>query len=308
MHKCYKNWQGTYIIMETDGIVAGFQKCVDIHGLKLIGDGDSSVHRRLIETLPYRPNSLEQKSECRNHILRNYGNRLRDICMKSNFENVELKSLIQENLLRLRTAVTKAVSYRKAQKKEAIFEVNPVPEMKANGIFLEILSAANTVSYHADSLIDYVYINCFELYNSHIAKAVGGKRINICLRQSYQVRCQSAVIAYNKKDELLRVIHKTLNNKSSYKKFTELKKKESAKKDNARDFPIADKDYGPDAAVPDMPSDQLEVAKEEYVQKFTSECIEEKRNYIESRRGIIFNAELEDNHQRTSGKNKRVKG
>ncbi|KAJ8894264.1 hypothetical protein PR048_006876 [Dryococelus australis] len=70
--------------METDGFIAGFQKSVEIHGLKLIGDSDSSVHRRLIETLPYGPNLLAQKSECRNHILRNYGNRLRDICMKEN--------------------------------------------------------------------------------------------------------------------------------------------------------------------------------------------------------------------------------
>ncbi|KAJ8889190.1 hypothetical protein PR048_008687 [Dryococelus australis] len=181
-----------------------------------IGDGDSSVHRKLIKKLPYGPNLLVQKNECQNHIFRNYGNRLRDICMKKNYENVELRSLIQQNLLRLRTAVTKAVSYRKAQK-DAIFEVNHVPEMKANGLFLEILSAASRVSYHADSLIEYVDINCIELYKSHIAKAVGVNCVNLCLRQSYQVRCQSAVIAYNKKDELHRVIHKTLNNKSPCK-------------------------------------------------------------------------------------------
>ncbi|KAJ8892778.1 hypothetical protein PR048_005359 [Dryococelus australis] len=80
---------------------------------RLIVDGNSSVHRRLIETLPYGPNLILQKSECRNRILRNYGNRLRDICMKKNFESAELRSLKQQNLLHLRTAVTKAVSYRK---------------------------------------------------------------------------------------------------------------------------------------------------------------------------------------------------
>ncbi|KAJ8879674.1 hypothetical protein PR048_020282 [Dryococelus australis] len=211
MHKCYKNSQGTYIVMETDGIVAGFQKKYATS----IGDGDCSVHRRLIETLPYGPNLLAQKSECRNHILRNYGNRLRDICMKENFENVELRSVMQQNLLRLPTAVTKAVSYRKAQQlsrpkkkkkklkhsimkdpchifvtaqKEAIFEVNHIPEMKVIGLFLEILSAASRVSYYADSLIEDVDINCVELYNSHIAKAVGGKHINLCLRHTYQKR------------------------------------------------------------------------------------------------------------------------
>lgn len=34
MHKCYKNWQGTSTAMEADGIVAGFKKSVEIHGVK----------------------------------------------------------------------------------------------------------------------------------------------------------------------------------------------------------------------------------------------------------------------------------
>ncbi|KAJ8887778.1 hypothetical protein PR048_013996 [Dryococelus australis] len=114
--------------------------------------------------------------------------------------------------------------------KEAIFEVNHVPEMKANC----------RMSYHADSLIEDVYINCVELYNSHIANAVGDKRINICLRLSYQVSNMCIELE-------------------------------------------TDEDYGPAAAVPDMPLDQLEVAKEEYVQKLISECIEEKRTDIECR-------------------------
>ncbi|KAJ8874782.1 hypothetical protein PR048_022671 [Dryococelus australis] len=45
----------------------------------------------------------------------------------------------------------------------------------------------------------------------------------------------------------------------------------------------ADEDYGPDAAVRDMHLDQLEVAKEEYVQKLTSECTEDQRDNIECR-------------------------
>ncbi|KAJ8888975.1 hypothetical protein PR048_008469 [Dryococelus australis] len=226
MHKCCKNWQGTYIAMETDGIVADFQKSVEIHGLKyarLIEDDDSSVHRRLIETLPYGPNLLVQKIECRTRIFRNYDNSLKDICMKKNFGNVELRSLIRQNLLHLRTAVTKAVT-------------------------------ASSVSFH-DSLIEDVDTNCVELYNSHIAKAIGGKHSNLCLKQLYQGRCQSAVIVYNTKGKLHRVIHKTLKNKSPgchIKKFTELKKG-SAKKDNARKF------------------------------QRVNECIEEKKNGIECR-------------------------
>lgn len=112
----------------------------------------------------------------------------------------------------------------------------------------------------------------------------------------FQGRCHGAVIAYNRKGELHRVIHKTLKDKSPgchTKKFTELRKK-SAKEDTARKFPRvkrclqyseADEDYGPNAAesVPDMPLDELEVAKEEYVQKLTRECTEEKKIDIECR-------------------------
>lgn len=143
--------------------------------------------------------------------------------MKKNFGNVELRSLMRQNLLRLRNAVTKAVSYRKVQPvprhkkieelKHDIMngpyhifgdhsnclqrgyfcngikegEVNHVPEMKANGMFHDILSTASRVSYHADSLIEDVDTNSVESYNSQIAKAVGGKRVNLCLKQSYQV-------------------------------------------------------------------------------------------------------------------------
>lgn len=38
----------------------------------ILGDGDSSLTKRLCEILPYGPNFLVEKIECRNHLLRNY--------------------------------------------------------------------------------------------------------------------------------------------------------------------------------------------------------------------------------------------
>jgi hypothetical protein len=42
--------------MEADIIVEGFKRSMEIHGIKytrLIGDGDSSIYRKLIEMRPY---------------------------------------------------------------------------------------------------------------------------------------------------------------------------------------------------------------------------------------------------------------
>lgn len=51
--------------------------------------------------------------------------------------------------------------------------------------------------------------NAAELYNSIVAKFVGGKRINFTSRRSYGTRCEVAAISYNVAPaELPRLIHK----------------------------------------------------------------------------------------------------
>lgn len=81
-HACYKNWKGTSTGMESDIICEGFKRSKEMFGLiylKLVGDGDSSVHKKLIESRPYG-HTLVQKVECRNHLLRNFCAKIRDIC------------------------------------------------------------------------------------------------------------------------------------------------------------------------------------------------------------------------------------
>ncbi|XP_022172386.1 uncharacterized protein LOC111035173, partial [Myzus persicae] len=78
-HKCFLNWDKASTGMEADGIAEGFVRSVELHGLKfnrLIGDGDSSVSKRLLELVPYGSHQLVKKIECRNHILRNYSTKL----------------------------------------------------------------------------------------------------------------------------------------------------------------------------------------------------------------------------------------
>lgn len=83
-HDCYKNWKGTSTGMETDIICDGFKHSIEMYGLiylKLVGDGDSSVHKKLIESRPYGP-TLVQKVECKNHLLRNFCAKVRAVCGK----------------------------------------------------------------------------------------------------------------------------------------------------------------------------------------------------------------------------------
>lgn len=81
-HTCCKNWKGTSTSRETDIIVEGYKRSVEMHNWKyhkLIGDGDSSVHRKLLEARRYG-NILVEKIECRNHLLRDFSKRIREIC------------------------------------------------------------------------------------------------------------------------------------------------------------------------------------------------------------------------------------
>jgi len=82
VHKCFKNWNGTSTSMEADIIVEGFRQSMSMHNVifnKLIGDGDSSVMKKLSLVKPYGPDMFIKKIECVNHILRNYCNRIVDM-------------------------------------------------------------------------------------------------------------------------------------------------------------------------------------------------------------------------------------
>lgn len=105
--------------MESAIIAQGFCKSIEMHGLiygKVIGDGDSSVHRKLIETSPYGPTFVIEKVECRNHLLRNYINKLSDLSKDTTFPIVLRKKVTSKDALgRFRYAVTRAISFRKEE-------------------------------------------------------------------------------------------------------------------------------------------------------------------------------------------------
>lgn len=84
-HICFKNWHESANAMEADIIAEGFSKSIEIHGLKynkLIGDGDSSIMKKLMLKKPYGPNFIIQKIECKKHLLRNFCSKIKALGKK----------------------------------------------------------------------------------------------------------------------------------------------------------------------------------------------------------------------------------
>ncbi|XP_050063239.1 uncharacterized protein LOC126552568 [Aphis gossypii] len=249
-HICFLNWSKGATSIEADAISEGFLKSFSLHGLKfnkLIGDGDSSVSKRLHELLPYGPRLLVEKIECRNHILRNYGQKLMALTKKTLYP-CYIRKFITRNIIRFRTAITKSIAYRKNldqslyekieglrkditngpyhifgehTKCEVYFcsgpkqcEVNLVPEIVNCGLMNEIAYILRRVVDNARSLLFDVDNNYCEQFNSIINKHIAGKRINFTQKQSYSTRVHAAVVSFNSGGEFIRAVHKNITNQS----------------------------------------------------------------------------------------------
>jgi len=62
--------------------------------------------------MPYGPKLLVEKIECRNHIIRNYCQKLPSFIKKTEYP-CYLRKHITRHILRFRTAITRAIKYRK---------------------------------------------------------------------------------------------------------------------------------------------------------------------------------------------------
>lgn len=78
--------------------------------LIFIGDGDSSVTKKINEVLPYGNNFQIKKIECKNHLLRNYGTKLSALTKMTNY-SIVIRKFITDNILRFRSDITKAIDY-----------------------------------------------------------------------------------------------------------------------------------------------------------------------------------------------------
>ncbi|KAK5645076.1 hypothetical protein RI129_006376 [Pyrocoelia pectoralis] len=248
-HRCFKNWNSTSTGMEAAIIVEGFKKSLQTHNLiygKMIGDGDSSVYKKLVEVAPYGPTFLIKKIECRNHLLRNYINKLSDLTKDTKYPVALRKKLSNRDVLgRFRNAVTKAVEYRNKcvdQSYVAKYELlksdilngpkhifgdhsscddyycrgvkqgeeNLVPQLVSSKLLDAIMVLNMRLINNITSLMYDVDTNSAETFNSVVAKFVGGKRVNFSLKNSYETRCKAAAISYNSKGEFLIRIHQAV--------------------------------------------------------------------------------------------------
>ncbi|KAJ8879628.1 hypothetical protein PR048_020236 [Dryococelus australis] len=137
-----------------------------------------SLHRKLLEKMPYGPNLMVEKVECKNHIpnccrkgtkFRTVGNEPLNtrICMlKANVENSPLHIFGDQEHCDV---------YFCNGNNEG--EINHFPELKSRGLLQEIMKIiCGSVSRHVSSLrADQK--NMSELFNSIVNKHVEGKRI-----------------------------------------------------------------------------------------------------------------------------------
>lgn len=88
-----------------------------------------------------------------------------------------------------------------------------VPQAIQSGMLMEINKATNRLVFNSKSLIIDVDNNICEQFNSVINKYIGGKRMNLSQRNSYNTRVEAAVISFNT-NEYLRTITKHVIHKS----------------------------------------------------------------------------------------------
>lgn len=268
-HDCNRNFEGSSSAMEAALVCEGFKSSVNQHGLRyltVIADGDSSVYKTLIDEKPYQHRHIE-KIECKNHLLRNFRNKIEDE-HKSIQKNPALKKYLKTNLDRIRKDVASAIKFRVQQNKDGLTmetetienikadienvlhhvcgdhskcpayikshcktdEINHIPEMIQTGILEKFMKPTRRLIYHSTSLFWYVNNNVAEHYNSIVAKFVGGKRINFSLKQGYSNRCSAAVVQFNTQRAYYN-IHQAVHNsspKSRMKKFENRKLRKTA--------------------------------------------------------------------------------
>jgi len=241
-HCCTKNWsdQNGSSGMEAAIIVEGFKQSEPMYGIryqKLIADGDSSVYKKILEARPYK-NLTVHKVECRNHLLRNFCNKLRDITTKKQAGQLAHRKLLSHNILRMRKGIVKAIEYRKKEnsvsglRNDILNVVNHVfgnhnscskyfcnktddinymeKIVSTDGLFIDsVMQPVRYLARHTSSLILNVDSNIVESFNAIIAKVIGGKRINFALKGSYAGRCAIATVTKNSKRPFYS-LHKTI--------------------------------------------------------------------------------------------------
>lgn len=249
-HKCFKNYEGSSSSMETEIIVEGFKSSITMYGIiyeRMIGDGDASTYAAVLKARPYEnENVTVEKIECRNHVLRNFCKKLRNLITDTKYVLAHRKMLNNVKILTIRKSIVQCIRHHKTSegpRNVAISNLhrdiincvahafgdhrmcqeyycnkhrNDNDELKKiqNSTFIFRINAiVSNVAAKSRSLIEDVDTNTVECFNSVIAKFIGGKRINFSLKGGYQGRCSAAVLSFNSQSGLS-AVQKAFLNKS----------------------------------------------------------------------------------------------
>lgn len=113
-HKCFKNYEGSSSSMETEIIVEGFTSSITMYGIiyeRMIGDGDASTYAAVLKARPYETENVTvEKIECRNHILRNFCKKLRNLITDTKYILVHRKMLTNIKILTMRKSIVQCIS------------------------------------------------------------------------------------------------------------------------------------------------------------------------------------------------------
>ncbi|XP_063910990.1 uncharacterized protein LOC135128089 isoform X2 [Zophobas morio] len=264
--------------------------------------------------------SVRRKIECRNHLLRNFCNHLKELTTRRVSSTRQIvtpdqRLLLKNNIRRFRSAIQSAVKYRCSESGSheekvaslrtdilnSIYHIfgdhskcatyfckdkdsanNYIPDMTRTGLLQDIRIVLNRIVQHADSLLLDMDNNSAECYNSVVAKFIGGKRINLAGRDSFQLRCQAAGISFNTGHyKYPHLIYKSITKRSPgkfVKSYMAQKKRIHENKLTRRQlFPEkykkkiklpaeTDADYGPDAAaISNILPDSYEIEKKAFL-------------------------------------------
>lgn len=300
---------------------------------RLIADGDSSTHRNIEKSKPYGNLLVEKiectNHLLRNYCTKldeltrntNYPLKFRKVVQNNILRlrrsatgavkhiSSEDSKTFQQKVIQLKQdllnaphhvfgehSLCKSYYCKKLTENVESVEENLVPIMKSKEggfIFSAILKFVSRLVNNAPSLMHNVNNNIAEIFNSVIAKFVGGKRINYSGRQSYAGRCAASVVSFNSRKPqtyLSTNIFQQSPNKFIKRLETNrnIKRLTSAKRRKIKSFhykkPVIsreDKNYGESCEKPDLEKADYEFAETEHLKSIT--LSEEDRHLLERR-------------------------
>lgn len=108
--------------------------------------------KRLKEIKPYGYSCVVQKVECRNHLLRNYSQKIMALTNKTEYP-IRIWNYIANNAMRFRTAITKSIAHHK--------DVDGTMSDKINGL---LYSCTFTIKFIIFLLYFYKYCRYSKRY------------------------------------------------------------------------------------------------------------------------------------------------